>query len=68
MENIQIGQKMTFIPTGFITDTGGAMFRFGNVPTRVTGTVVGINRKHHWYRAQFEVNGVTLHECFKFTD
>ena len=33
---------------------------------KVGGRIVGVNRAHHWYRVEFELNGFVGHECFKY--
>ena len=33
---------------------------------KVRGRIVGVNRAHHWYRVEYEINGFVGHECFKY--
>ena len=63
---IEIGDKVRFKPCLFFDrnqrETSGG---FAEI-TEVTGTVIYINAEHLFYRAEYEMNGNILYECFKF--
>lgn len=58
---VKIGDKKTFKPAAYERPTAGLGAKFGTV----TGTVVFINRKHRWYRVEYETKYFgKQHECF----
>jgi hypothetical protein len=58
---IRIGDVKTFRPAAYERVTAGLGDRLGTV----TGKVVYINRKHGWYRVEYETKYFgKQHECF----
>lgn len=60
----QIGDKISFIPNGFMRPSAEMGKR--QFPVRVKAEIVYINQTHHWFRAAFQACGKTMYECFKF--
>ena len=59
---IRIGDVKTFKPAAYEKVTAGLGDRLGTV----TGKVVYINRKHGWYRVEYETKYFgKQHECFQ---
>ena len=65
----EIGEKKTFIP-GSWDETGAGdprTYRQIGENCRVTGEVIYINAKHHFYRVRYgTATGEAQHECFKY--
>jgi len=60
---VKLGDVKTFRPTAYEGITAG----LGNRMQKVTGTVVFINRRHGWYRVEYETKYFgKQYECFKF--
>lgn len=57
---IKLGAKVTFIPEAF------TRIENADIPVKITGRIVYINREHRYFRVKAKVNGYALHECFKF--
>lgn len=57
---VTLGAKVTFIPDAF------TLIENPDIPVEITGRIVYINPEHRYFRVEAEVNGYTLHECFKF--
>lgn len=64
----KIGDKITFTPSAvFAADNGQEASRIRNERSRVTGTVIAINRTHRWFRVAYKPKyDREQHECFKF--
>lgn len=62
---MRIGDKVTFVPAGFIEYKAHNSMIPPGTKIRVTGTVVGIHKAHRYCRVKFEVHGYTMYECFK---
>lgn len=61
---MHIGQEITFTPHAWIDAKSG---RWGDIPVKVTGTIVYINRAHRYARVAYKTaDGTTAYECFKF--
>ena len=62
---VKIGDKKTFRPAAYERAVAG----LGQKLEKVTGTVVYINRKHGWYRVEYETKYYgKQHECFRFNE
>ena len=64
----EVGTRKTFTP-GCWEQTGAGdpgTYRPKAETCRVTGEVIQINQKHHFYRVRYETATGTQHECFKF--
>lgn len=67
MEIPKLGMKYSFVPAAFTADRGGTPGPGGTrVPSRVTGEVTYIHRRHRWFQVTYELFGNVLKECFKF--
>lgn len=62
---MQIGDKITFTPSAFASESAGAMPGQKPVPRQVKGRVCYINRKHRYFMAEAMVNGQIIRESFK---
>ncbi len=61
---IEVGDKIRFKPAAFLERVSENQVQFYGAVIAVTGTVERIHAAHGWYRVEYEVNGVTQHECF----
>lgn len=64
---MRIGQKKTFTPAGCY----GEQSSFGghDIPRKVTGKIVYINRAHRWYLVEAHVHErYTIRQGFKFDE
>ena len=69
MSEYEIGDRMTFVPAIFTEDGCGMKLTTvrPGIDLHVTGTVVYINREHHWVRVAWKTAaGDIQHECFKY--
>lgn len=58
---VRLGDTKTFRPAAYERPTAGLGKKLGIV----TGTVVYINRRHGWYRVEYETKYFgKQHECF----
>lgn len=63
----EIGDKVRFTPSGFLTGYGGPKWTpDGFAPVEVTGEIVEVHEEHRWYRVRYEAFGAVMHECFKY--
>lgn len=67
MADIQLGASYSFVPEAFIDiHTPSRPSKQKEIPQKVTGRVICINRAHRFFVAAFEVNGCALSDSFKF--
>lgn len=63
---MKVGDKITFRPSFDSGTYEKSEEQRTYVRHPVTGTIVGHNRAHRFYRVEFEIGGTKFHECFKF--
>ena len=67
MEVPELGMTYSFVPSGFIGESGNPPGPGGTrAPSRVNGRVTFVHREHRWFQVTYEVHGKQLKECFKF--
>jgi hypothetical protein len=66
MDSIEIGAAYRFVPAAFGSEKSGLLPGREVVQRVITGRICEINRAHHYFRVEYEINGCQLHECFKF--
>lgn len=62
---MRIGDTINFVPCCGKDDPQTHAPRLKH-EQKVRGRIVGVNRAHHWYRVEYEINGYVGHECFKY--
>ena len=69
---VKIGDKISFIPAGFL-DLEGGRNGWADSPQieiikRVTGEIVYINKQNRFCRVEYDCAGTKQHQCFKLDD
>lgn len=62
---IKLGDQFKFAPSGWTWDNRDGYKSPVWLQRTVVGTVVQINREHHWFRVRYETALGVGHECFK---
>lgn len=66
MNDPQVGDPLPFIPSAFVRYAQEDSRMVKNVPIKLNGRVVYVNREHRYYVVQAQCNGAVLNEAFKF--
>lgn len=62
----KIGSEYTFSPVAFIGEHHSQKEGHFQFPKKVTGRIILINPRHRTFTVEYEINGNSLKETFKF--